>query len=104
MSAPFNPGARFRRMNHKDYSGFARAVADGRVCFRYGITFTPRSSPSDLAEALRAFSVANQGVDPGPGRAGFVGASFDRFRPLFRVGPHTVYASPEAPRSAAAGP
>jgi hypothetical protein len=85
-----------------DYSGFARDVTDGRV--RYCITFTPRSSPPDLAEALRAFSVANQGVDPGPGRAVFVGASFDRFRPLFRVGPHTVYVSPEGPRPAAARP
>ena len=75
-----------------DYSDFARSVAVGRV--KYCVTYTPDRPSQDLAGAVRAFAVAQHDVDPGPGRAAFVGASFDRFRPLFRVGAFTVYAGP----------
>lgn len=72
-----------------DYSDFARAVRDGTV--RYCVTLDDR--PTDLKSSFDAFSKA-QTLAPDPTRPAFLGASFEGFRPLFRVGPHTVYESP----------
>ena len=72
------------------FSAFGRSVRDGTV--RYCIT--QDEHPTDLAESFRSFSTSNSAVVD-PARPAFLGASFEGFRPLFRVGPHTVYESPQ---------
>lgn len=73
-----------------DYSDFARATRDGTI--RYCVTFDEK--PADLKASFDELSVS-QTLPPDPTRPSFLGASFEGFRPLFRVGPHTVYESPQ---------
>jgi hypothetical protein len=74
-----------------DYSGFARAVKDGTV--RYCVTLDDR--PADLAESFARFA-RGETLEADPDRPTFLGASFEGFRLLFRVGPHAVYESPQS--------
>jgi hypothetical protein len=74
-----------------DYSDFARAVRDGTV--RYCVTLDDR--PAGLVESFARFA-RGETLEPDPDRPVFLGASFEGFRPLFRVGPHAVYESPQS--------
>ncbi len=71
------------------FAPFVRAVRDGVA--RYCITLD--DYPVDLVDSFRHFQLENLGITD-PDRPAFLGASFEGFRPLFRVGPHTIYAAP----------
>jgi hypothetical protein len=73
-----------------DYSNFARAVRDGAV--RYCVTLDDQ--PANLTESFARFA-RGETLEVDPDRPTFLGASFDGFRLLFRVGPHAVYESPQ---------
>ncbi len=74
-----------------DYSDFARAVRDGTV--RYCVTLDER--PAELAESFARFA-ESQTLAADRARPTFLGASFEGFRPILRVGPHVIYESPQS--------
>ncbi len=73
-----------------DYSDFARAVRDGTV--RYCVTLDDQ--PVNLAQSFTRFA-RGETLEVDPDRPSFLGASFEGFRLLFHVGPHSVYEAPQ---------
>jgi hypothetical protein len=75
-----------------DFSGFSDTVRAGAV--RYCVTFG--DEPDDLVGSFRRFN-ASKGLSPDPLRPTFLGASFEGYHLLFRVGPHAVFVAEGEP-------